>query len=154
MVYLIRSTNTLAHALANPSKVTYLSPEMLNISLLAFSLPRTLINAVARSYKFRFWSIRFGFFTILWRSKHMKHITDLNMTKLCDLDPGVGNGNGTACFQTVEEPLFDGVVVQRSVDVNGPYRSPVHVSCLQQALCLELPLVSALRVNCIRLHNT
>ncbi len=32
---------TFAHAFANPSKVTYFSPEMLNTCLLAFSLPST-----------------------------------------------------------------------------------------------------------------
>lgn len=44
---------TFAHAFANPSKVTYLSPDMLNTCLLAFSLPRTLIKAVARSCKYQ-----------------------------------------------------------------------------------------------------
>lgn len=44
-----RQECTFAQAFANPSKVTYFSPEMLNISLLAFSLPSTLRKAVAKS---------------------------------------------------------------------------------------------------------
>jgi len=41
---------TFAHALANPSKVTYLSPEMLKTCLLAFSFPSTWIKALAKSW--------------------------------------------------------------------------------------------------------
>ena len=41
---------TFAHALAKPSKVTYLSPEMLKTCLLAFSFPSTWIKALAKSW--------------------------------------------------------------------------------------------------------
>lgn len=41
---------TLAHAFAKPSKVTYLSPEMLNTCLLAFSFTRTWTKALAKSW--------------------------------------------------------------------------------------------------------
>lgn len=50
------------------------------------------------------------------------------MAELRDLNARVGNGDGTAGFQAVEEPFLDRVVVKRAVDVNRPNGSPVHVS--------------------------
>lgn len=79
--------------------------------------------------------------------------TNLNMTKLCYLNSRVGNRDRAASFQAVEEPLLNRVVVQWSVDVDWPNRSPVHISWLQQALCLELAFVSTLGVNCINLQS-
>lgn len=75
------------------------------------------------------------------------------MAELSNLDAGAGDGDRTAGFQAVEEPLLHRVVVQRPVDVDGPYGGPVDVPWLQQALCVELPLVPALRVNGISLQN-
>ena len=42
------------------------------------------------------------------------------MAELRYLYACVGDGNGTASFQAVEEPLLDGVVVQGAVDVDRP----------------------------------
>lgn len=45
----------------------------------------------------------------------------LDMSKLSNLDAGAGNGNRATGFQTVEEPLFNRVVVQGSIDIYWPY---------------------------------
>jgi hypothetical protein len=79
---------------------------------------------------------------------------NLDMAELRDLVAGAGDGDGAAGLEAVEKPLLDGVVVERAVDVHGPDGRPVHAARGQQALRLQLALVTALgvhRVNLIEL---
>lgn len=52
--------------------------------------------------------------------------TNLYMTKLGYLKTRVGNRDWSAGFQAMEKPLFNRVVVQWAVDINGPYRSVIN----------------------------
>lgn len=79
--------------------------------------------------------------------------TNLNMSKLGDLNSRVGDWNWTASFQPMKEPLFDWVIVQGTIYIHWPYWSPIHALWAQQAFCLELSFVSALWINCIGLKN-
>ena len=54
------------------------------------------------------------------------NLSNLDMTKLCCLNPWVGNWNWATSFQSVEEPLFNRIVVQRSIDIDWPQRSPIN----------------------------
>lgn len=74
-------------------------------------------------------------------------LTDLDMAELGDLVAGAGDGDGAAGLEPVEEPLLDRVVVEGAVDVHWPDGRPVHAARRQQALRLQLPLVTALGVH-------
>ena len=96
-------------------------------------------------------------FSVTWSCSVLRYwdcsFTNLNMTQLGYLNSWVGDWNWATCFQPVEEPFFNRVVIQGSIDIDRPYRSPVNTPWIQQALCLKLPLVPALWVNCIGLHK-
>lgn len=77
----------------------------------------------------------------------------LDMTKLSDLKAWVGYWNWPTCFETMEEPLFNRVVIQWPIDIHWPDGGPINSFLVQQALCLQLSLVSALGINCIGLVN-
>jgi len=74
------------------------------------------------------------------------------MAELGDLVAGAGDGDGAAGLEAVEEPLLDGVVVERAVDVHRPDGRPVHAAGGEQALRLQLPLVPALGVHGVDLQ--
>lgn len=75
----------------------------------------------------------------------------LDVAQLGDLHAGAGDGDRAAGGNAVEEPLLNGVVVERAVDVDGAHRGPVHAPLLQELLGKELALVAGFEVDLILL---
>jgi hypothetical protein len=73
------------------------------------------------------------------------------MTELRDLHAGVGDRDGAALLEALEEPLLHRVVVQRPVNVHWSNGSPCNSLALQQCLSIQLPFVSALGIHGVNL---
>lgn len=73
------------------------------------------------------------------------------MAELRDLHSRVGDGDGAALLEALEEPLLHGVVVQRPINVHGSDGRPGRALALQQRLRVQLPFVPALGVHGVHL---